>query len=298
MHSHQTHADADSLSDFDFSLTVDTSSGSHRKLNTSSEVHRKPIPSTHSPRDNKGPCERKYGTDGQNALCPVKKIMRVHLNATDNKVHAPKKRKPPTPRDYVPSLGWTALPTSKRSAPTSKRRAACKPWTAKEDQRLRDVVQQLGGACNWDRVSQIIETRSAGQCAQRWRKNLRPELANIKRGKWDVVEDLKLHGLVSHHIRKFGKLTHSMWERIACGMDWRRSPKQCRDRWRHFLDPSIKIGNWTQAEDAKLMCLYAQYGPSRWCKLAQQLPGRTPARVKRRLQVIRKRQEGTARPKL
>ena len=32
-----------------------------------------------------------------------------------------------------------------------------------------------------------------------------------------------------------------------------RRPKQCRERWRNYLDPDISKGDWTPAEDNTLL---------------------------------------------
>ena len=53
-----------------------------------------------------------------------------------------------------------------------------------------------------------------------------------------------------------------------------RSAKQCRERWRHTLDPSIKRDPWSASEDELLLARYEQLG-SKWAEIAAALPGRT-----------------------
>jgi hypothetical protein len=58
-----------------------------------------------------------------------------------------------------------------------------------------------------------------------------------------------------------------------------RTPRQCRDRWRHYLNPEITVGNWTQAEEKMLIDKVAELG-QRWAAIAQLFPGRTDIGVK------------------
>ena len=53
-----------------------------------------------------------------------------------------------------------------------------------------------------------------------------------------------------------------------------RSAKQCRERWRHTLDPSITRGPWSTSENEILLSQYEQLG-SKWAEIAAVLPGRT-----------------------
>jgi hypothetical protein len=60
-----------------------------------------------------------------------------------------------------------------------------------------------------------------------------------------------------------------------------RTPRQCRERWRHYLKPVIKSTPWTAEEDATLIREYGSLGP-KWSALALFLPGRTDVNVKNR----------------
>merc|ERR1711939_396897 len=77
-----------------------------------------------------------------------------------------------------------------------------------EDQRLRDAVNKFGKK-KWNAVAAVVGTRTPNQCGQRWRKSLRPELANVNKGPWQNIEDLKLRKLVS----SLG--TRGTWGKIA-----------------------------------------------------------------------------------
>merc|ERR1712025_311043 len=133
-----------------------------------------------------------------------------------------------------------------------------------EDERLRAAVNQQGRCRrSWSEIAKHVRTRTAVQCSQRWYKRVRPELAHMNTGQWSDDEDAKLRSLVNEH----GNKGWRQWETISRGMDHRRNPKQCRDRWKKFLDPAIKTGAWTQEEDNKLICLFKQHG-AKWSKIS------------------------------
>jgi hypothetical protein len=60
-----------------------------------------------------------------------------------------------------------------------------------------------------------------------------------------------------------------------------RTPRQCKERWRHYLSPDVVVGNWTRDEDELLLAKAAQIGP-RWTEIAHHFPGRTDIGVKNR----------------
>jgi hypothetical protein len=60
-----------------------------------------------------------------------------------------------------------------------------------------------------------------------------------------------------------------------------RSARQCRERWKHYLKPSIKNSEWSGEEDAILEREYAVHGP-KWSIISSVLPGRTEVNVKNR----------------
>ena len=53
-----------------------------------------------------------------------------------------------------------------------------------------------------------------------------------------------------------------------------RTAKQCRERWRHNLDPDVNHGAWTDAESEILLARREQIG-AKWAEVASGLPGRT-----------------------
>jgi hypothetical protein len=58
-----------------------------------------------------------------------------------------------------------------------------------------------------------------------------------------------------------------------------RTIRQIRERWRHYLDPDIVVGNWTEAENQLLIQQVEEIGP-RWSVIAKSFPGRTHVGLK------------------
>lgn len=74
------------------------------------------------------------------------------------------------------------------------------------------------------------------------------------RTKFDKNEDERLRSLVE----KYGT---DDWARVAVYLGG-RTARQCRERWRNFLQPDLINGPWTPEEDRLLIRLYHQYGPN------------------------------------
>merc|ERR1712100_409611 len=171
--------------------------------------------------------------------------------------NAKKRSRVGTPPAAV-SPKWSLKPRCKR--------AARQPWAPDEDKRLREAVKQLGKARNWRTIAEnFVKTRNASQCSQRWHKTVRPELQHVKRGTWSEDEDAKLRQLVKEHTSIHGGNLLGIWNGISRDMGFGRNPKQCRERWTHFLDPSLKIGEWSMEEDHKLMKMYDEQGRKMVC---------------------------------
>jgi hypothetical protein len=94
-----------------------------------------------------------------------------------------------------------------------------------------------------------------------------------KREKFLPEEDRELRRLV----RECGI---SSWETIAAGMPG-RNPRQCRDRWKHYLSGDRAKVPWSAAEDGLLLEKMQTIGP-RWTQLTAFFPGRTDMDVKAR----------------
>ncbi|EQC27380.1 hypothetical protein, variant [Saprolegnia diclina VS20] len=149
---------------------------------------------------------------------------------------------------------------SPEDAPSTKR------WTKAQDNALKESVQ-LHGEKNWKAIAERVPGRNHAQCLQRWRKVLKPGLV---KGHWSFEEDKILEVLVKQSCNNWGQIADQIPG---------RTPKQCRERWRNHLDPSINKGPYTAEEDKVILSAQARLG-NKWSQISQLLPGRTEDSVK------------------
>jgi hypothetical protein len=98
-----------------------------------------------------------------------------------------------------------------------------------------------------------------------------PKEKRISRHKFTQEED----DLLRQFVTQFGQ---SDWNEVSRHFA-NRSPRQCRDRWRHYISPDVLTGNWTDADDNFLLQKVAEIGP-KWATITQLFPGRTDIGVK------------------
>ncbi|CAL0303926.1 unnamed protein product [Lupinus luteus] len=94
----------------------------------------------------------------------------------------------------------------------------------------------------------------------------------IKKGTWTPQEDVKLFAYVT----KYG---HWNWCQLPKFAGLARCGKSCRLRWKNYLKPGIKRGNYTEEEEETIVKLHAKFG-NRWSKIASHLPGRSDNGIK------------------
>jgi hypothetical protein len=93
----------------------------------------------------------------------------------------------------------------------------------------------------------------------------------IARHKFTPDEDEHLRSLVA-------EMGQSDWNAIALHFH-KRTARQCRERWRHYISPAVRIGSWSEADDQLLLSKVSELGP-RWSAISNLFPGRTDIGVK------------------
>lgn len=81
-------------------------------------------------------------------------------------------------------------------------------------------------------------------------------------------------------ILKYVNIYGQNWKEIASMIDG-RTEKQCRERYRTYLNPSIRKDPFTPDEDALLIALYNSYGP-KWAEISKHFIGRSDNMLKNR----------------
>ena len=97
--------------------------------------------------------------------------------------------------------------------------------------------------------------------------------------KWSKFEDDLLRELVV----KFGE---NDWRHLAKKMEGRNS-RQCRERWQYYLNPNLKVGNWTKEEDELILKKREELGP-KWMTIKNFFKNRTDAMIKNRYKHLMK----------
>ena len=99
------------------------------------------------------------------------------------------------------------------------------------------------------------------------------QASKIKRQKrkFTADEDQKIQEFVRQHGAK-------QWDLLASLMV-DRTPRQCRDRWKHYLSPDVIHTSWSIEEDKNLIQLTTLFG-KKWATLVKFFPGRTDINLK------------------
>jgi len=107
-----------------------------------------------------------------------------------------------------------------------------------------------------------------------------------KREKFSKEEDEQLMELVD-------QMGDNKWIEISRILKT-RSARQCRDRWKNYLDPNLTHQEWSQDDDSLLMKKYELYGPS-WKKISKAFPTRSVSGVRNRVLKLSRKTNDTIR---
>ncbi|KAK1396288.1 transcription factor MYB36-like [Heracleum sosnowskyi] len=93
-----------------------------------------------------------------------------------------------------------------------------------------------------------------------------------KKGSWSPEEDILLLTYIQEHGPRD-------WKSIPENTGLQRCKRSCRLRWKNYLRPDIKRGDFTAEEDKRIINLQALLG-NKWVAIAYYLPGRTDNDIK------------------
>ncbi|KAG8193966.1 hypothetical protein JTE90_013661 [Oedothorax gibbosus] len=138
-------------------------------------------------------------------------------------------------------------------------------WTPEEDEMLLSLVEKykLDNFINWNAICSRMEGRSRYQIVNRYERTLSED---IRRDPWSHQEDAMLYACVA----KFGKHWTKMQEFFTG-----RPIYSIRERYVNTLNPGLRLGCWSKAEDMELIKLIKKHGYGKWSYISRFLPGRT-----------------------
>lgn len=110
---------------------------------------------------------------------------------------------------------------------------------------------------------------------------------DIRSNPWTCEEEEMIHDLALLN-------GHAKWSPIAKSLNRIfhqgikvRSPRQVREHWLNYLDPSLSKQEWTSEEDRLLHYYHAVYGKS-WASIAKVFPSRNENQIKNRLKTLKR----------
>lgn len=158
-------------------------------------------------------------------------------------------------------------------------------WTNAEDDKLERVAD--GFECqDWDAIAMKLGTgRNGYQCFLRYH-TCRTDLNNGRETSWSTLENKILIKCID--VLRIGDIIP--WGVVASYID-NRTKNQVYTRWKYNLDPTIKKGRFTPAEDKLLMIGIEQYGKDYSRIAAELLPGRTSIQINGRYTLLKLKED-------
>ena len=103
---------------------------------------------------------------------------------------------------------------------------------------------------------------------------------SVPKQKFTPEEDEQLKKLVE----KYGE---NDWERVAA-MLVNRNARQCHDRWKFYVNPTLNKEPFTEEEDWLLINLVSKYG-GMWVQISKHFKNRSDVQMKNRWKTLQKR---------
>eukprot|EP01104_Vermistella_antarctica_P019617 TRINITY_DN7778_c0_g1_i1.p1 TRINITY_DN7778_c0_g1~~TRINITY_DN7778_c0_g1_i1.p1 ORF type:complete len:335 (+),score=52.41 TRINITY_DN7778_c0_g1_i1:35-1006(+) len=151
-------------------------------------------------------------------------------------------------------------------------------WTKVEDAKLFTLSRKYEER-SWEKVAMELNTnRTPFQCLQRYQRSLNNKLV---KGKWTAGDDAALAAAVDTY-------GCGNWQQVANHVAG-RTGQQCMFRWVKAIDPSIRRGKFTKAEDTRLCLAVEAYtsvdedgAVTKWANVSRHVPGRTDVQCRER----------------
>ena len=110
---------------------------------------------------------------------------------------------------------------------------------------------------------------------------------DIRSNPWTCEEEVLIHELARlYKGTKWSPIAKSLNQLFHKGIKV-RSPRQVREHWLNYLDPSLTKQHWTPEEDRLLLFYHAEYGKS-WASIAKILPRRNENQIKNRIKTLQR----------
>jgi hypothetical protein len=83
------------------------------------------------------------------------------------------------------------------------------------------------------------------------------------------------------------------WVLVAQQMPHPFTPRQCRERWKNYLNPQLTHSGWSEEEDRTILSEYNRVG-NRWIAIADLLKGRSAPAVRNRVFLLQRQEARNA----
>jgi len=126
--------------------------------------------------------------------------------------------------------------------------------------------------------------RKARQRPRKQRPPLVKKRMSRERRVWTPKEDRLLKELVHlHGTKRWSKMSQVFNQQTPHSRP--RKGKSLRERYMHYLDPSLNLGPWTKEEDQRLIRLVQAWG-HQWSKISHRFQGRSDQACKNHANVL------------